>query len=199
MIDNGAIKSRQLLEKGDYENIFQLLLQEPNNLTILYNAGLAYEAINKIENAVSCWKRALDIKEDPSVIRSLAAAYSKSMHTIEKAIVMYEFLEEQDFAVSQDLVGLAECYMRCGKFETAHDCFVHAIDLDPDNMKAYIGAATLQARWTLKYFKEAVKHGVLEVDKLPECEPEVRFLIMTLAKLSIPKQEPEAPTLKVLD
>lgn len=192
--DAFAETCKSLIESKDYNAILKLLLQEPNSVEVLYHAGLAYQAMGSSENAVKCWKKALTVnpkKRDPRVLRALAHQYLQDVKTFDQAADMYEMLDEDDESESNDMAMLGEIYMRQDKFEDAHHCFVVAIDQDPDNTQAYIRHSVLHARWALRQMNEAKKRGNISLDELPNDEPELRFLLLTLAKYNQPAQPTE--------
>ncbi len=46
------------------ESYLQCLEIRPKNAQALYNLGIAYATLNKIDQAISCWRRAIWLKPD---------------------------------------------------------------------------------------------------------------------------------------
>ena len=119
-----------------------------------YNAGNAYSALNKFEEAVACYQRALSLNPD----------YYEALNNLGNALKAQGKLEEA-MACHQRAISLKPDFYKAhtnlgvvlhdqGKMEEAIACYQHALTLNPDYYEALINLGN--ALREQGKFKEAV-------------------------------------------
>ncbi len=171
---DGPSQARSLLEKGKelYRNdedseaveaFNQALRLDPNLAEAHFRLGLAYEALNKAEEAESAYKKAVetykqyltDNPDDPEAHYNLGQTYA-GLRLYSEAVREYRQankLKNDDADVYCDL-GMA--LTRLAQYDEAAAAFSKSLDIDPDNYRAQDGLA--EARAGVERIQAAKKH-----------------------------------------
>jgi tetratricopeptide (TPR) repeat protein len=125
-----AQKSGQLEEAV---RIYHTLLDKfPDIAEIRSNLGAALAGEGRYSEAVTEYKRALELKPDPTVRLNLALAYYKT-EQLPLAVDTLKKAREEAPANQQVLTVLADCYLRLGRNKEVIDLLSPVQKADPEN------------------------------------------------------------------
>ncbi len=170
----GAGDARVYLEKGKelYRNdedqkaaeaFLEAIKADPNLAEAHFRLGLAYEALNKAEEAENAYKRAVEVykpyldqnPKDAEAHYNLGQTYA-GLHLYSEAVREYRQatrLKEDDSDMYYDL-GMA--LTRLAQYDEAAGAFSKSLDIDPNNYRAQDGLE--EAREGISRMKAAKKH-----------------------------------------
>jgi tetratricopeptide (TPR) repeat protein len=127
-------KGNELTGAGDYEKAveeYQAALQEePDNVSVLTNLGVAYYNMDRWDDAVAQYEAALKIAPNDADIHSnLGAAYVRKKE-LDKALTEYERAIELQPDLAQAHYGLGVVYMQQNMNDEAIGAFEKFLELD---------------------------------------------------------------------
>ena len=144
------------------------------NTKILENIARCYLEINKLEDAVSYYKKALKYEESTYSHIGIGNAFSR-LGNKEEAIKHYEkAIElEPDYALSYN--NLAAAYSEVGRNDEAEENFLKAIEMDPENPQTLYGIGLLYSKiGKLKEAKEYLLKAEKKEEKLEYLKPHIK-------------------------
>jgi Flp pilus assembly protein TadD len=173
-VGGGTAEARVYLDKGKelYRNdedsqaveaFLQAIKADPNLAEAHFRLGLAYEALNKAEEAENAYKKAVEaykthLEENPKDAEAhynLGQTYA-ALHLYSEAVREYRQatrLKEDDSDVYCDL-GMA--LTRLAQYDEAAGAFSKSLEIDPENYRAQDGLE--EAREGVSRMKAAKKH-----------------------------------------
>jgi tetratricopeptide (TPR) repeat protein len=173
-VASGAADARVYLDKGKelYRNdedqqavdaFLQAIKADPNLAEAHFRLGLAYEALNKAEEAENAYKKAVEaykahLDEDPKDAEAhynLGQTYA-ALHLYSEAVREYRQatrLKEDDSDMYCDL-GMA--LTRLAQYDEAAGAFSKSLEIDPNNYRAQDGLD--DAREGVSRMRAARKH-----------------------------------------
>ena len=127
----------------------------------LYQDGKYEEAIEALNDAV---KNGTDKYEQSEVYSVLGGCYLE-LSDYEKAIEAYKTSLEEDSTSVSGWVNLGVAYRQNGDLTDAEDCYIKALDIDPEyaELRSSLG--------TLYIIKNEPEKAVVEFDKAIELNP----------------------------
>ena len=122
--------------------ILELLRQKhPTNIRLLYNLGLAYSDINRLEQARAVLSEAVRLHPDHVNARvALGVAYAKEDRHKE-AVAILEKAVAVDPSNSWAQRNLGGCLLALGEVERGTACLLRATELNPKDQQAFFGLA----------------------------------------------------------
>jgi len=144
-------------------NLYKEILEtDPNNSTIYYNLGLAYNEKQHLNEAISCYKKV--IKIDPNYISAhfnLGLIY-KDLGDLEKEISCYEktISINPNHSKAKNNLGLA--FKKLGEYSKAKSFYEEAIKIDPNLVEAHNNLGTIfselgETNKAIKSYENAIK------------------------------------------
>ncbi|RJQ51598.1 MAG: tetratricopeptide repeat protein, partial [Nitrospiraceae bacterium] len=126
-----------------------------SDVTSYYNdLGLAYAFKGDMEDAITFFKKALDVKENAASYMNLGNAYAEN-GMFDKAIESYKCALEFEHDNPDIFYNLGERYLTEGVFHKAIDCYRKATELRTDFFEAFCGLGN--ALWATGEIVEARK------------------------------------------
>ena len=118
-----------------------LLQQNPDNVTILYNLGMAYSDRGQLPRAVTLLSRASQIdSKNVNVCVALGVALLRQERT-EEAVPVFERAIADEPKNSWAYRNLGACLLKLGKHEQAQSSLQRATELNPRDQQAFLGLA----------------------------------------------------------
>ena len=140
----------------------EILVADPNNSTIHYNLGLAYNEKQHLNEAISCYKKV--IKIDPNYLSAhfnLGLIY-KDLGDLEKEISCYEktISINPNHSKAKNNLGLA--FKKLGEYSKAKSFYEEAIKIDPNLVEAHNNLGTIfselgETNKAIKSYENAIK------------------------------------------
>ncbi|EKE04395.1 MAG: hypothetical protein ACD_20C00084G0015 [uncultured bacterium] len=141
--------------QGDYQSAIQdykrIIAENGESADVYVSLGAAYQAINKIDEAISAYNKTLELdKENPAALYYLGTIYY-SQKNYEKAYNVYQRALKQDsqngeikealkaveIARNEELLNKGFNEYNAKRYLKALEIFNHVIKSDPDNAYAY--------------------------------------------------------------
>ncbi len=128
--------AHELYESGDIEQAIGMLdaaLEiDPENASLYFNKGLAYEAIDCFDDAIEQHQRALEIApDDLEVLNALALDYTRNGE-FDRSLEIFEYIERLDNNYEPCYCNRIITYTELNKHEKAEEMFYLAQQIDPD-------------------------------------------------------------------
>jgi len=112
------------------------LKRSPNNIYILNNLGRTYLSVGKLNEAVECFERALEIDGNFRLaMLNLAKSYMIQDRTAEALDVYLEYVKRYPND-DKALIDLAHVYLRLEKLDEAREIIDKSLSLKPDSPNA---------------------------------------------------------------
>ncbi|MGD9146785.1 MAG: tetratricopeptide repeat protein [Anaerolineae bacterium] len=149
-------RGNELSLSGEFEEAVaeyeQALEDEPENVDVLSNLGVAYYNLGQLDKAIEQYSKAIEIAPKDADIRSnLAAAYVQQYQTsgvsdqLESALEEYQTAVELDTSLAEAFFGLGVVYALLGRNDDAIQAFEEFQGLDTgqdsqatDNAEEYL-------------------------------------------------------------
>jgi tetratricopeptide (TPR) repeat protein len=149
----------------DTESLFRNVIAfYPNSYFAHNNLGNAYRRKDKLDEAVSEFKKSIAIKPHVKTLSNLAAVERKQ-GLIDEALATYDRAKQLDPESPLPYLGLGLLYDARGEFEKALAAYAKALELDPSNAEVYINRGAL--------YMDAgdVQHAITEYKRAIELQP----------------------------
>lgn len=111
-----------LLLKGNYQNAFVILNEQPPSIKIYDKTASIYQTIGDYNNAIKYYKKALEIQEKESVKVKLGNVYNAAGLT-NKAVSIFENIIEKDSSNLLVLNNLGKLYLAKNKPKSAEKIY----------------------------------------------------------------------------
>ena len=175
------------LEKGEIIpaiTLLELLRQRhPDDLRLLYNLGLAYSNLERLEEARTILGMAVEIDPTfPNVRIALAVTYAKKKRYSEAVEILEKALaDDPDNPWGQRNLG--GCLLAMGEVERATACLLRATELNPKDQQAFFGLG--EAYRAAEKYKEAddAYKAVIAIDEYSEFAQNAQEALSSLAHL----------------
>lgn len=140
-----------LMRREDYGKAAEILEEArkrtPDNVRVLYQLGLAYYNLEKIDTAVELWSKAAKKLPNGDVMKAtlldiIKRGGERKVH-LEKKARLEKMLNESHWSV-EDAVELAEIYKKDGHYNKSKKLFRQLIEARPDDPRAYAGLAAIE-------------------------------------------------------
>ena len=156
--------AQHLIEKGKYENAIKMLSkikkQFPNAGELYYFSGVAYQAMDRLPEAVTEWRKSAKINPNSSIAIYLKALEEIMAGNNEKAIkTLYSALEKSPNNVyARNMLGLLQA--KRGNIEAAETQFKKITEQRPNYVEAYLNLGYLaeqkgDTQSAMNYYKTA--------------------------------------------
>jgi tetratricopeptide (TPR) repeat protein len=127
----------ELARTGEFDKAIDeykaALQEEPNNVSVLTNLGVAYYNTGQLDEAIAQYEKALETAPDDADIHSnLAAAYVQQ-EELDEALSEYQRAIELQPDLEQAHYGLGVVYMQQGKNDEAVQAFEKFAEFDSGN------------------------------------------------------------------
>lgn len=111
---------------------------------IMLEAGFVFHQRGALEEANSCYQRALEL--DPECARAwhLCGRLAMDTRLYEESLAMIRRAVELAPGKSEYLLDLGTAYANRRAWEEAKTCYEHVLQLDPSQQEAYLGIANVQ-------------------------------------------------------
>lgn len=142
-------KANEFAQQGEFQKAiaeYEAILQEdPDNVSVLTNLGVAYYQVGQLDNAIAWYQKALSLApKDADIHSNLAAAYVQS-NQLDKALGEYLTAVQLNPNLAEAHFGLGVVYLQQGDKDKAIEAFeqFQALDtgLDPrasDQARQYL-------------------------------------------------------------
>ncbi len=161
-----AMRAHELYESGDIEHAIGMLDAaieiNPDNPSLYFNKGLAFEAIDCFQDAIEQHQRALEIApDDLEILNALALDYTRNGE-FDRSLEVFEYIERIDNNNEPCFCNRIITYTELNKHEKAEEMFYLAQQIDPDcplcfyniGNSLYSRAAFDRAIWCWEKVKE---------------------------------------------
>lgn len=104
-----------------------------------HNLGVAYQRINKHDEAINCYKRVLELeKNNVQALYGLGLSYGKGKNMLDTAIVIFNTLiYDKKLSRPEYYINMGMCYAMKGNMETAKNIFAQGIIFNPRDADLY--------------------------------------------------------------
>lgn len=121
------------------EKYTQMLVQNPNAPEIHFNLGNLYAQKEEWKKAIPYYKRSIKLDSKfTNAYRNLAKVYLKIGNEIKAANFWYQAIKLEPNSIKVDqYLGLGNTFKTQKKLNKAADCYLQAIEIQPDLLPAY--------------------------------------------------------------
>ncbi len=178
-----------------YQN---LLKKEPENHQLNHLMGVLYLQINKTEQAITFFKKAIKLhKEEPSYFNNLANAYQKS-NQLQEAEKAYQTALTIEATNLISLNNLANLYQKKKRYSESLNLYIKAAHLEPGNLDTHYALGLLFIKLSREIEAITQFKNVLTLD---ECHLNAHFYLGTLYLNSnqLKKAKPHFQSVLTLD
>lgn len=140
--------AKELFQAKDIDGLGALNVSHPNSIFIPYYIGLIHHDRGERTKACKSWLQALHIKDDhlPS-LRALAMTLTDGDKDDKlQAIECLEKIDDIGKADAADYLKLGDLYFAIEEYGAAHDIYMVASEIDPDNSEPYKRLAILHVK-----------------------------------------------------
>jgi tetratricopeptide (TPR) repeat protein len=127
-----------------------------------HNLGVAYQRVNRHDEAIACYKRVLELEGDNvQALYGLGLAYGKGKNMLDTATVIFNnLIYDRKLSRPEYYVNLGLCYAMRGRFTEAKNVFSEGISKNPRDGDLYFNLAITYGNMGSKdsadlYFKQA--------------------------------------------
>jgi len=108
-----------------------------------HNLGVAYQRVNRHDEAITCYKRVLELEKDNvQALYGLGLAYGKGKNMLDTATIIFNnLIYERKLTRPEYYVNLGLCYAVRGRFAEAKDIFSQGIFQNPRDGDLYFNLA----------------------------------------------------------
>jgi len=133
------------LKKGDFDEAVRLLeylrLQQPDDVNVLYNLGMALSDMGRLPEAEKHLRHALEIAPThTNTVVALGVALTRQGRNAD-AVAVLRVAVQQEPANPWAQRNLGACLLRIGQFQEAEKCLRRAVELNPTDQQAVVGLA----------------------------------------------------------
>jgi len=122
----------------------QLLEREPDHAMALVWRGQVWERLNRLEEALRDYRRAIEIKPDFLTARLSLGEMLVRLSRGDEALEQFEYLQERQPDAARVLLGLAQCRRQQGDTEKAEELLNELLDQYPDFREGLVQRAMLR-------------------------------------------------------
>jgi len=117
-----------------------------------HNLGVAYQRVNRHDEAIVCYKRVLELEKDNvQALYGLGLAYGKGKNMLDTATVIFNnLIYDRKLTRPEYYVNLGLCYAMNGKYKEAGRVFSEGIRNNPREGDLYFNLAITYANMGLK-------------------------------------------------
>jgi len=108
-----------------------------------HNLGVAYQRVNRHDEAIACYKRVLELEKDNvQALYGLGLAYGKGKNMLDTATVIFnDLIYQRKLTRPEYFVNLGLCYAMRGRFTEAKRVFGEGISKNPRDGDLYFNLA----------------------------------------------------------
>ncbi len=138
-----AIKFEQ---EGKFREAMEIYLslvkEDPGYREAYINLGSIYSRMNRLDNAMVCYMKAMKIRSDYITLFNIGCIFYK-MNRYKKAVINLEKSRslKSTFNLSSLVIGL--CYSRMNNYKAAESNFINVLKITPENRVALTALAIL--------------------------------------------------------
>ena len=175
-VSNAYNEGMRLMKTGDFKRAAEMLAKarkdDPKNLRLMYQLGLAYYNIEEIDKAQRLWRKAAEMMPEKSMMKTTL------LDIIKRAEKRKTFLKRKKRLAAvigngqiplEEGLELASLYKEGKEYLKAVNLYKRITAVYPDEPRAYIGVAEInymegRILWAQRYYGLALEHGSNDPD-----------------------------------